>query len=250
MTNKPRILGEGRMYFDGGLFPPKPPGEMRTMSGTFRLMVDMPPFRHAQIAQNFFGISPIPYLVGYNPQKLLPAPGSDPSWFRRDMLQLLGDQLGVSYSDLTKPWEPISPNEIIDFETATPSGLDFTRLYSHLDYVGRQEGSPTGRRVGMVPELAAPYVGWRHKRAVIVVNADYGDLEARVLAAYATPGVVAIQLDMGDTYGEIAYNQAITDAMLSCYIKPLPKPKAVKQNGRSASYLDHDPTKRRGKGRR
>jgi hypothetical protein len=217
MTGKSYKLGMGRMYFDADALPKRPPGEMRTMSGTFSVEIDMPPFRHARIAQDWFGLNPIPHLVGYNPQKLLPAPGSNPDWFRRDMLAFIASQLGTPYmtENVFKPSD-FKPSEI----------------------------SPTGRRIGMVPELAAPYGGWRHKRAVLTVGSDFGPLEQRILAVMSMESVVAVHIDFncGDIYH---YDPVFRDMV------PMSVPdKPLKQNGRSAAYLDRDPTKNHRRKRR
>jgi hypothetical protein len=224
MTKDHYTLGKGRLYFDeiDGL---PPTSLMLERSGTFTMKIDMPPWRMARIGQEWFGRDPIPYLVEYDPQKLLPAPGSNPDWFRRDMLAFIASQLGTPYmtENIFKP-SHFSPNEVIDFDgPGTGRHIDFRKLY---------------------PDVQTADKAWRHKRAVVAVTSlDFSHIETRVIAAMAIPGVVALQLDIREPFGEIAYNRAVTDAMLSCYIKPGPKPKAVKQNGRPAGYLDHDPTK-------
>jgi hypothetical protein len=219
-------IGKGRLTFDADALPPgRPLDGFQRYSGTISMKIDMPPFRMAQR-------DPIPYLVGYDPQKLLPAPGSNPEWFRRDFLAFFAAQLGTPYmtENIFRPSD-FSPNEMIDFETISPTArsIDFTKLYED-----------------MPPRTAteARNAEYAYKRAVIVVGGDLSRLEARVLAAMAMPKVIAVELDMRDAFGEIRYNRAVTDAMLSCYLKPGPKPKAVKQNGRPAGYLDHDPTKK------
>lgn len=79
---------------------------------------------------------------------------------------------------------------------------------------------------------------------MLVVGADYGDLEARILAWAKVPSIIGIELDMREASGQIFGPYGI-------YERPAPRPEPVKQNGRSASYLDHDPSKRhKGRGRR
>lgn len=156
--------------------------------------IEMPAFRSAQIAQEWFGRDPIPYLVGHDPQKLLPS------------------RERVFRDALASEW--------IDFDAA-------------------RTGRFAGKMIDFQHIYGGPRHGWPHKRAVIVVGADYGDLEARILAASSIPGVCVIELDMQAPRGELYVLKH--GQLAEMFAKP---EKAVKQNGRSASYLDHDPTKK------
>ncbi len=217
---------KGKLTYDS--LPP-PPSLMVRRSGTFTMEINMPPFRAAQIAQEFFGRDPIPHLVGHDPQRLLPAPD-----IYRTMADLIYRDMreGGYLADLFKPSD-YRLDEIIDFsprwgDESSPAedlkrGIDFTRLYPE-------------RRV-------------EHKVAVIHVGTDFSTLEARVLATLADKRVRGIILDLEGHSGEIYRPR---DIFAAPYGPPIvAKKPAVKQNGRSASYLDMDPTKRhKGRGRR
>lgn len=81
---------KGRITYND--LPPLP-STMRRRTATFRMEIDMPPWRKAQLAQDFFGHDPVPHLVGHDPQRLLPAP------------------------------------EMIDFDGLKPAGVNFAKLY-------------------------------------------------------------------------------------------------------------------------
>lgn len=233
MTDKRYILGKGRLTFDADALPiGRPLDGFNRYSGTvnFSMSLKLRPFQMAGIAQGWFGRDGIRELCGYDPQKLLPAPGSNPDWFRQDMLAFIAAQLGTPYmtENIFRPSD--FHNEIIDFDTISPTArsIDFRKLY---------------------PDVQTADKAWRHKRAVLVVGSDFGPLEQRVLAAMSMPGVVAIELDMKHVSGDI---YRYPGGQLADMFHPpmLKKPKAVKQNGRSASYLDHDPSKKHGRKRK
>jgi hypothetical protein len=237
VTDK-RILGRGRFTFDADALPTgRPLDGFNRYSGTmsFSLSLKLRPFQMAGIARGWFGRDGIKELCGYDPQKLLPAPGSDPSWFRRDFLEFFAAQLGQPsmMENIFKPGD-FHPNEVIDFDTISPTArhIDFRKLY---------------------PDVQSSFKAAEHrfKRAVIAITSlDFSHVERRVLAAMSMPGVVALQLDMREPAGSI-YRLDESHRLFPLDIpRKLTKAEAVKQNGRSAGYLDHDPTKKHKRGKR
>lgn len=147
----------------------------------------------------------------YDPQKLLPAPDAD---------SVLSDL----YRNIFKPSD-FRSDEIIDFDgPGTGRHIDFRNLYPDVQ--------PSKHRF---------------KRAVIdVTEVDFYHVEQRVIAAMAIPGVVALQLNINEGGGDVLRMPlSIYDLFAAPYgIPPLSPDEPKKQNGRSAAYLDRDPTKK------
>lgn len=79
---------------------------------------------------------------------------------------------------------------------------------------------------------------------VVGPNTDYREIEKRVLAAMLLHGEVLI--DFESPGGDIAGNPLFALPEL----QPLVLAEPVKQNGRSAAYLRHDPSKKYGRNKR
>lgn len=83
------------------------------------------------------------------------------------------------------------------------------------------------------------------KRVAIVTGTDYGAIEMHILATMHHESARGIVLDLESRGGDIP--GAFDIAALLPAIRP--KQPATKQNGRSAAYLSHDPTKKHGRRR-
>lgn len=101
--------------------------------------------------------------------------------------------------------------------------------------------TPITGRVTSQPEIQ----DWQYKRAIISVpiNADYGEIERRILAASVDPRVRHIQLDVQSPSGEIG-----GPMILTALYDYTPKQKVAKKP--PPSYMRHDPTKQHGRRRR
>jgi hypothetical protein len=199
----------------------------------------------------------IKIVVGYDPQKLLPhypntgrwgESGTDPlvdvmafmkEFYRKDspersfmetyfprMEAPKRHQIEGGYFDMQEDGT-VSPYETIEFADPLTKRIASIPMPIVLDNV----------------RLSYPHIKpkeWPHKIAVIAV--DYSMTEARILAAMAEKNVRGLVIDIDSLGGEIYSERSDIFRMLKG--EPSIKPKATKQNGRSADYLKHDPSKR------
>lgn len=162
----------------------------------------------------------VQYIVGYNPQRLLPAPT-----FKRDYMQMLSEwaaeQIKMPYTEFANSVF----KTLVDYGEVTfnPNELDVSVDYSEIE---RQT------------------LFYMH--ATFIHESQLGGYKPRgriELFDYDDSTVINLEgsgeLHGYDTLlmGEQAYEMLFKSAEFE------PKKPIVKQNGRSASYLDHDPTK-------
>jgi hypothetical protein len=221
----------------------------------------------------------IRYITGYHPQRLLehkPEITTTRSIVRYEdgsIESLTSFAVAYrNYSEKSDPW-PFEKffhrdlgEEFIPFpEIETP-----TRYYiegGHFDMYDREPRklapfvSPTGRREKPIVltgvRLSYPHIEPRQfKRAVIVVGADYSDVEARILAASAHPDVLALHIDLESPGGDL---RGLFDVPGDFYRKPIRDTYPRDYRGRfelrdddvvdtaagkrDKSYLKHDPSK-------
>lgn len=184
----------------------RPAGYMHCASGTMRVEMNLKPFQMAGLAQ-MFGRDGVQEMIGYDPQRLLPAP---------DLYRTVADwakaQTKLSYEDMA---------------------ADYRRMMGMRPELGM------GYDHGSEPARVHRQGDWPHKVAVIHVT-SFSDIEARILATMADKRVRGVILDLDSAGGEIIYKGNYSPI----YQPKPPTPPKVKQNGRSAAYLDHDPSKK------
>jgi len=189
----------------------------------------------------------IEIIVGYNPQRLLPHPHAFPNTGRwsdsrnnplADIQEFIRDiMLGDAF--LKPIFPPIFP--AFDYEESKP--VDF--------------GAGTGRRETPIrlENVRLSYPHLKPPEVVTFSGADYAAAEARLLALMAEPYVTSIYIDFADVYGDlpgrINFDEMLADARKTHYshVPFVPSDEPVKQNGRSAAYLKHDPSKKKGRRR-
>lgn len=142
------------------------------------------------------------------------------------------------YSCSCHTWYPVRVTEIGHVFSLFPTSLDPDMV---IDFNQLPEpGSISDALAGIM--TAVTEAG---KRVAIVTGTDYGTIEMHILATMHHESARGIVLDLGSRGGEIP--GAFDLAALMPAIRP--KQPATKQNGRSASYLSHDPTKNHGRRR-
>lgn len=193
------------------------------------------------------GIGRIETLVGYDPQKLLPAPTWThfPKQWDAAYLKAI---LDTNYPNYTTDFFPkMHPPKrfYIDgghFDMQMPGtfGPDEDIIFETPTFRRKLAPFVTPIRIKNVrlsyPSIREPET-WRFKRAVVAVpiHADYSVIEARILASMADPRVVGITLDLDSRGGEIEGRRFWP------IIQPHPKKVATKP---PPSYLKHDPSKK------
>lgn len=211
----------------------------------------------------------VPAIVGYNPQKLLPAPSRS---FEESFLLNIGNALGLSWDEINEPWTSVS-DWAEQRRKLTP---DFTGLYDGIPDVTRWNeadsdpladlqrwkdqvfGRPlTGRRT-FWPTDYMPYMTpgedivpvkprdrtFEHKIAVIR-HVDFATTEARVLAMLYDKRVRGIIIDVDRLDDDGAEGRRWFPLGEPYKPKPPePKPEVSTAAGkRDMSYLKHDRTK-------
>lgn len=169
--------------------------------------------------------------LDYDPQRLLPDLRYTDAWYQAiwqsspadDLAAFCKSIMGEVYqatgiADLFP--KTISPDEVIDFDApVSPTA----RYLSDLMTAG----------IDRTPRV-------EHKIAIIHVGADFGALEARILATLADKRVRGIVLDIESAGGEIAGNPQLDLYRQAMLLAPVEKKVAPKA---PPSYLRHDPTK-------
>lgn len=101
MTDDRRLFPIGRMSFPDRIQTVRP-RERSTWTGR----VEMAPHERADLIA-LIGGNPIPYIVGHDPQKLLPSPqhfGREPMSFSDMFCLNLGHALGLTYDEISRPY--------------------------------------------------------------------------------------------------------------------------------------------------
>jgi hypothetical protein len=218
----------------------------RTWRGSFAVKIDNPPHVQAAFALAF-GYDPTRFLVGYNPQKLLP---DDRGSVRHTAYAY--QQIDVSR------WNDADATPLEDIKrwmdsVFTPRDFTNAMLSAYIDFDG-----PSGLPLPMIgPGDAIKLMHPRertfeHKMAVIPMDTDFATIEKRILAQIDDPRVRVIMLDMDQAGGDIMgpgfsfadrprNRQAELYALAAAFED---KPVATAAGKRDMGYLKHDPTKR------
>lgn len=246
-TREPTVIRGAKLYFEGTRrYPADPPTLAR-----YEMSAKIAATYYEMWLDANFNLR-VMSICGYNPQKLLPAPT-----FEREMLQSISEWAAEA---MKMPYTEFAQS-----------------VFKTLIEDGEVTFSPTGRYVDprRYPEPIYTLVG--ETPVLLAVGADYTEVERKVLNyMYATfihesaggsptprgrieifdyEDRVLINLEgEGEIPGlidESFYLKARNPARYTgpkSVIVPIDKP--TKQNGRSASYLQHDPTKKHGRRRR
>lgn len=253
----------GRLYFPNTIRYPADAGtlqryQMRGLSadGVYQAWLDANP------------IIRIVSICGYNPQKLLPAPS-----FEREFMQSISEwaaaQMKLPYQEFAQSvFNTLTRDGEVTFSPTGRwggPGVGF-KPYPYQEAAMRQLGidverwneanatplDDLQRWLDMVRDSDPAY-------PVVIVGGDYTDLEMKVIrymhATFVHESAGGSPTPRGrieifdyddklviDIEGEGELPGLIDESFWLKQLKP--KKPAVKQNGRSASYLDHDPTKR------
>lgn len=209
---KPIVLKNVRLSYPS-IRRPSEDAPSRGPSVTITIPSKYSPFVHCWLMSSLMGgwVPAISALVGYDPQKLLPAP-----------------------SPLNRPmsgWD------------ADRFQLELQSLMNDIPRWGEQ-GSPFDDVERYRKEMTEP---WPHKVAVIALaGLDFGLIEARVIAAMSDKRVRGVILDIESAGGEISNPQL--DLYRMAFME---KPRAEKVAKKAPpAYLKHDPTKRHSRRRK
>lgn len=205
-------------------------------------------------------------VVGYDPQRLLPAP-SKPNY------GVLGTAMTEMFSTFVSNGfvERFFPNDIsrefIDFDPV-PKLTRYQIEGGHFDMWDREPRrlapfvSPTGRAekpkfITPTGRITYPHIKPSEAKShmAVITGADYASIELQMMAAMEIPSVRCLVLDLDSPGGEMRGNPRIYDRHMDLYrkgyrdhplmgLEPLHTDMVDTAAGkRDKSYLKHDPSK-------
>lgn len=199
------------------------------------------------------------HIVGYDPQKLLPHYSFEDN-FMMGISAWAKEQMKLSYAEVMQDMFPsvIDPDEFISFDPEPSPTSDLAKtladfMTATVKWGGKVKWGDTGRyrkddQPIFLEGVRLSYPTLKPVESVKVLrfsaDLDYAEIEKQIMASmYDETGISAVVLDLDHRGGDIPGRAG---HFMSLY-KLQPKKPAVKQNGRSASYLDHDRTKKHGR---